>query len=328
MNKTAISYLDYTWNPLAMRCTPVSPACTNCWHLRMANRLAKNPMISPKARGAYGGETWPLLLQDRLDEPRRCKKPSIIGVQFMGDLWHEAVFHRDILAVFRAALQAPQHTYVFLTKRSERMLEITKRYCEYKKWSCLPSNWWGLVTVENQEWADKRILDLLEAPWAVRGLSCEPLLGAVDLRQWIGDCACVDCQKRFYTDLDELLLPLNDNAKCPECEGEIVTLDYVDESLDWVIAGGETGPGARPMHPSWTRRLRNQCNAAGVPFFFKSWGEWIDYHNAQSKNRLEIDYGKYRDNFVDGKLMYRIGNKRAGRLLDGRKWHEMPEEKR
>lgn len=308
MNKTEIDYLDFTWNPIAMRCTRVSPACDNCWHLRMANRLAKNPMIDAKTQAAYRGETWPLLLQKRLNEPFKRKKPSIIGVQFMGDLWHEAVFHRDILAVFGAALEAPWHTYVFLTKRSGRMLEITQRYCEYKKWPQLPDNWIGMVTVENQEWADRRIPDVLAAPWAVRGVSAEPLLGGINLYGLGIKCehvaeAC-GTEKRY--------------SGCHEgnCSANLC--------LDWFITGGETGPGARPSHPDWFRGLRDQCQVAGTNFFFKQWGEWVDYDNAPGYSS-GINGGDYEERRVEHRWLYRVGNKRAGHLLDGQAWRQMPD---
>lgn len=309
MNTTKINYLTHSWNPIAMRCTRVSPACDNCWHLRMANRLAKNPMIDAKTQAAYRGETWPLLLQKRLNEPFKRKKPSIIGVQFMGDLWHEAVFHRDILAVFGAALEAPWHTYVFLTKRSGRMLEITQRYCEYKKWPALPDNWIGTVTAENQEWANERIPDLLAAPWAVRGTSAEPLLSKIQFDNlWTGD--------EEYT-----------NALTGErgitCQHVAIEPERVNK-LDWIIAGGETGPGARPTHPDDLRSLRDQCAAAGVPFFFKSWGEWVDYDNAPSYSSA-INRGDYRECRVGYRVVYRVGNKRAGHLLDAKAWRQMPE---
>lgn len=308
MNKTEISYLTHTWNPLAMRCTACSPACDHCWHLRMANRLASNPMMALKIRAAYRGETWPLLLQGRLDEPAKRKKPAIIGVQLMGDLFHEAVFHRDILAVFSAALKAPQHTYVFLTKRSERMLEITSRYCEYKKWSALPGNWIGMVTAENQEWADKRVPDLLRASWAVRGISAEPLLGAVDLWPWLP----INSGHSDYSD----------NPPLPRWERERGRPD-LEGLLSLVIAGGESGPGARPMKPDWARGLRDQCQAAGVAYHFKQHGEW------QSVDQSDdiVKSGTPEHIFDDGTICFRVGNKRAGHLLDGVEWREMPEVK-
>lgn len=154
----------------------------------------------------------------------------------------------------------------------------------------LPDNMWIGVSVENQQTADERIPILLQVPAAVRFVSCEPLLGAIHFsKTW-------------------RLLP-----------------DDCTEKLNWVIAGGESGPGARPMHPDWARSLRDQCQAACVPFFFKQWGEYINPQNIKG-----MDYQRFKSYFPfgpkDGQIMLKTGKKAAGRLLDGREWNEFPEE--
>lgn len=299
MQRTKISYLELTWNPLAMKCTPVSAGCDYCWHRRMANRHAHNLNFSDEVRAAYAGETGPVLVKSRLDEPARRKKPAVIGVQFMGDLWHRRVKYGDILRVMSAVAQAPQHTYVFLTKRSERMLDVTTWLCDTWCTATLPPNWWGMVTVENQEWADKRIPDLLAAPWAVRGISAEPLLGEINL---------------FGDGSDEQDWTHNG----PDCERP---------HISWCITGGETGPGARPTHLDWARGLRDQCVDAGVPYFHKHNGEWIK-QRAVPHRWTEVTFMDALGNELEpsnGNEFWRVGNKRAGHLLDGVEWQQMPE---
>ena len=159
----------------------------------------------------------------------------------------------------------------------------------------LPNVWLG-VTVEDQQRADERIPYLLECPAAVRFVSAEPLLGPIDLRAWLGPVSTW-------------------------------------ERLDWVICGGESGPGAQPMHPDWARALRDQCVSAGVPFFFKQWGAW--HHDPQfapvNPKKMYMDRhgnfysGTTDERYRDGLLCFdRVGKKRAGRLLDGREWNEFP----
>lgn len=177
MNKTAIEYLDYSWNPIAMRCTPTTEGCTNCWHLAMANRLAGNPKIAPEIREAYAGDHEPVLIESRLDEPERRRKSSIIGVQFMGDLFHEAIMFSTISLVMKTVLNCPHHTFVFLTKRPRRMVE-------YFKLDFPLDNAFVGVTVENNAnlW---RVVELLKIPDARRFVSYEPALGPIDFLQYM-----------------------------------------------------------------------------------------------------------------------------------------------
>jgi protein gp37 len=157
----------------------------------------------------------------------------------------------------------------------------------------LPNVWLG-VSVENQAAADERIPLLLQIPAAVRFLSCEPLLGPVTFRwaRW-------------------MQLPSRP-------DGSSGPLDSL-RGIHWVIAGGESGAGARPMHPDWARSLRDECNAAGVPFFFKQWGAWYP------AGRRILDNPNMA--MMDEEALYRVGKKAAGRLLDGREWNEFPNNK-
>ena len=177
MNKTNIEYLTHTWNPLAMRCTPVSPGCQNCWHIVMADRLAQNPKINPEHRAAYAGITGPVLKPDELNAPFKLKKPAVIGVQFMGDLFHPVVKLDFVASIIRVVQKCPQHTFIILTKKTEQ-LDMFNYACG---WPDLKNLWLG-VTVENQEQANKRIPVLLQIPAAIRFVSVEPILESIDLK--------------------------------------------------------------------------------------------------------------------------------------------------
>ena len=248
MSKTGIEYLDLGWNPIAMRCTPCSEGCQKCWHLRMAGRLAANPTIPVDVRDAYAGKVPPMLLQERLEEPLRRKKPARIGVEFMGDLFCETVPTEYIAAVLKVAAACKQHTFVILTKRAKRMAELCGFWWGWElKRGYLDNVWFG-VTVENQKRADERIPLLLQIPAAVRWVSYEPALGPVDFTYITADAVGRDALR----------------VDAPNC-----VTGSPEHHLDWVILGAETGPGARPMDPAWARDVRDQCQKAGVPFFYK-----------------------------------------------------------
>jgi protein gp37 len=235
MNKTGIEYMDLSWNPIAMRCTPASEGCANCWHLRMADRLAGNTKLPDDVRAAYAGDGPPVRIAERLEQPLKRKKSAVIGVQFMGDLFHEDVPDEFIRHVFQVMGKCEQHVFQVLTKRPERMRNWINEYVVDRDGNPdpFPHIWLG-VTVENADnlW---RVPELLQTPAAVRFVSCEPLLGPIIVKP----CLTENKPRRWY------------------------------RGIDWVIAGGESGPGARPMHPDWARSLRDQCQAAGVAFFLK-----------------------------------------------------------
>jgi len=240
MNKTKIEYLTHTWNPIAMRCTPVSEACENCWHLRAADRLSENPKIPMEICAIYRGDKPPKIIPYRLMDLVHKKDPCMIGVQFMGDLWLNGVGWENIDKIFDACCMADRHAYLFLTKRiraawyyfnSPIYGRKTGRSTYLKN-----KNIWVGVTVENQERAGERIPLLFQIPAKIRFISAEPILGPIDLDE---TCGITWCWRR---------------------------------DLDWVICGAETGPKARPMDLSWARDLRDQCKSTGTPFFFKSAG--------------------------------------------------------
>lgn len=333
MNATSISWTEKTWNPMS-GCTPTSEGCANCYAKRMAQRL--------RGRCGYpADEPFRVTLhEDKLNEPLKMRKPARVFVASMGDLFHEDVPDEFIDKVFAVMALAPQHTYMVLTKRPERMRDylsannVDEPSISGREALCLrlmrtaksidavayerlgadafhwhPEAWpqvWLGVTAENQARADERIPVLLEVPAAVRFVSVEPMLGLVDLSCYLS--------WQYHVNLPE--------EERPRAMAEHWAGMHRLTKLDWVICGGETGPGARPMHPDWVRGLRDQCQAAGVPFHFKSWGEWAPNYAGcppYALSQLVSD----RNNGV--LKMWRVGAKTSGRLLDGREWDVYPE---
>lgn len=292
MTSTRIEWADEVWNPVT-GCSKVSQGCKNCYAERIAGRFWKDRKFSDVQ-----------FHEDRLDAPSHWKKPRRVFVNSMSDLFHEKLNFSEILTVFYRMGIYDRHIYLVLTKRPQRMLEFFDYWKEHIDW-CLANgnpffkpplrNIWLGVSVEDQKAADERIPLLLQTPAAVRFVSCEPLLGAVDL-------------SGYLTGLYIL--------------GERPELTINEPSLNWVICGGESGPGARPMHPDWARSLRDQCQAAQVPFFFKQWGEWAPDCLCDTK-KPHPETPRPHPGLIG--CMFRCGKKAAGRLLDGREWNEYPE---
>lgn len=230
---SSIEWTDVTWNPVT-GCTKVSPGCKHCYADRMAKRL--QAMGQPR----YADGFQLTLQEDLLEAPLHWRKPRLVFVNSMSDLFHPDVPVAYVRQVFEVMEQAGQHRFQVLTKRAERLAEVAPSL----PW---PPNVWMGVSVERDDYL-WRIPYLCSTPAAVRFLSLEPLLGPL-------------------TDL-----PL--------------------DGVHWVIVGGESGPGARPMESAWVRDIRSSCQTHGVPFFFKQWGG--------------------------------VRKKRNGRELDGRTWDEMP----
>lgn len=327
MGKTSIEWTDASWNPI-VGCTEISPGCANCYAARLAaTRLKETPsykglaILKNHKPGCAGGchSRWTgevRFLHERLEEPLHWRKPRRIFVCDMGDLFHEAVHEDWIDHVLSVIQRCPQHTFQILTKRPDLMHDFLSNYIYRPNETALPNVWLG-VSVENQHFADERIPLLLDTPAAVRWISAEPLLGPVKMRvEWMNGL-------RFY----------KQNGH------DATALD--GPHLNWVVCGGESGTGARPMHPDWSRSLRDQCLAVrggvtdppgstnrgpgGPAFFFKQWGEWKTV--SSTEDRIEADLHPCQTLLDDGGspwLMMKCGKKKAGRLLDGREWNEFP----
>src|SRR5436190_8967987 len=215
---SAIEWTDATWNPVR-GCTKVSPGCKHCYAETFAERFRGVP-AHPYEQG------FDLrLVPDKLAEPLRWQKPSMIFVNSMSDLFHEGVGDEYIMAVADVMRQANWHTYQVLTKRADRLGLLLQT--KLQAHAAQAHIWWG-VSVEDRKHGLPRIDALRTTPARIRFLSIEPLL----------------------EDLGTINL----------------------DGIHWVIVGGESGPGARPMQKEWVVSIREQCRKARVPFFFKQWG--------------------------------------------------------
>ena len=232
--QSSIEWTETTWNPVT-GCTKISDGCKHCYAERMATRL--QAMGVEKYRNGFDLTVH----ESALDAPLRWKKPRLVFVNSMSDLFHDSVPAAFIRSVFRVMNQASQHTFQVLTKRPARVMELDPGLI----W---PPNIWMGTSIESKEWID-RLARLKKSNAHTKFLSLEPLLGP---------------------------LPGLDLA-----------------GIDWVIVGGESGPGARPMKADWVREIRDNCLRSGVPFFFKQWGG--------------------------------VFKKQKGRLLDNKTWDQMPD---
>lgn len=344
---TGIEWTDATWNPVT-GCTEVSPGCDHCYAKTFAERWRGTP-------GHYFEHGFDVQLRpDKLDLPLRWRKPRRIFVNSMSDLFHDQVPDLYIEQVFTVMARAPQHTFQILTKRHGRMRSLLnnpdfrdsleERYADkYSgdwtyRWP-LPNVWLG-VSTENQQWADIRIPALLDTPAAVRFVSAEPLLGPIDLRQSL----------KLWTPPEDAawrnVIPPFKPGLGTIGNGPMVTTRLnARDVLHWVIAGGESGPGARPMHPNWARGLRDQCQAAGVAFLFKQRGEWtwnepggFYVPTKPFTERVAVMHGAGMTAMTKSNpfnpferghphwttRIERVGKHRAGRELDGQTWDEYP----
>lgn len=201
MNLTDIEYLDYTWNPICMRCTPKSSGCLFCWHLKVADRLANNPKMPKRKRDAWAGGEY-VMDTHEIMAPRTRRKPAIIGVQFMGDLFHWSIKYSDFKMVMNIIALSKKHTFIMLTKRPNRMKKHILQYYEsqrFKGFSPFPNLWLG-VSCSVQKDADDYIPALMKIPAAKRFVSFEPLLSMVRLGDhkdidWV-ICGCESGSKR------------------------------------------------------------------------------------------------------------------------------------
>lgn len=362
-----IEWTEATWNPI-VGCSIVSPGCTNCYAMKMAGRLDAmgQPRYAGLTKPSKAGAVWTgemRLVEDALTIPLRRKKPTTWFVNSMSDLFHESVPDAWIDRVFAVMALCPQHTFQVLTKRPARMRAYLTRPAGGGKqdvrnhlawevvgatlkmvapdWTKEPvdgrwrsraigacANWplpnvWLGVSAEDQRRADERVPDLLATPAAVRFVSAEPLLGPIDFEAaWHGENAldsecwgeCGWCEKG--------LPPLHN---CQRHNGD---WEKGRSGLDWVIVGGESGPGARPMHPDWARQIRDACASAEVAFHFKQHGAWAPLEAdggewpTDSDTLIRLGWDGSRD--PEGWPMQRVGKKAAGRLLDGVEHNGMP----
>jgi protein gp37 len=341
-----------TWNPIRARhrvtgkvgwfCIHKSAGCKHCYAEAM-NKWRGNgaPYTAPALK-----DVEIFLNEDTLTDPLHWKAPRKIFVCSMTDLFGEFVPDEFIERVVGIIGSAPRHTFQVLTKRSERMRDwFTKRVNHgwsdqppivYEQTGFPPRNLWCGVSVEDQATADERIWHLLHVPAAVRFVSYEPALAGVDFTRLDYTAHLREFMRRAVGDdgAASVTGPAWINALSGEwSDGEDGGTEK-DRRLSWLITGGESGSEARPPHPDWFRVARDHCIAAGIPFFFKQWGEWAPHPHPPFRGTntggglfvLPSGHLGNQGDYWDGAAaaMDRVGKKAAGRTLDGREWSEFP----
>lgn len=310
-----IEWTTHTFNPWR-GCTKVSPGCTNCYAESLSKRF--NGTL-----GIWGDKgTRVVAAESYWQQPRKWDRAAKESGErhrvFCASLADVFEDRPELIAprvrLFHLITETPSLDWLLLTKRPENVRRFYGGDGVSRSWSeSMPPNAWIGTSVENQATADERIPHLLAIPATVRFLSMEPLLGPVDL-------GCAYAVPPYCTWC---------SGHEPLCKGRL-------DGIDWVIVGGESGPGARPMHPWWAKSIQERCHVAGVPFFFKQWGEWMPFDGPSDLPRgrdntpvglIKVDgrfISPYSHEDAPGWQMARVGKKAAGRTLWCRTWDEFP----
>ena len=320
-----IEWTDHTFNPW-IGCTRVSPGCDNCYAaVSTPARAMKIAWGASESRHRTAPTTWkdPIKWNARHEEFfAQYGRRQRVFCASLADVFDNAVSVQWRYALLRLIMDTPNLDWLLLTKRignAEAMLEQAMRALTVGRegWrDNYLSNVWIGATIVNQEEADRDIHKLLDTPGRVRFLSMEPLLGPVDLGKWMFECC-------GNFDVGAEYMGQQEGVCCgrPEPKG----------CIDWVIVGGESGRGARPMHPEWARSLRDQCASAGVAFLFKQHGEWMP--GARESGMVTLRFSSAEATgpqnpewfeWADGAISAKVGKKAAGRELDGRTHDEFP----
>lgn len=296
--------LGYTFNAW-IGCTKVSPGCDNCYAAAQDKFRNWTPEGWGGPRRRTSEANWKL--------PERWNAAAAAAGE------RRRVFCSSLADVFDNQVDPQWRLDLYDLIRATPNLDwllLTKRIGNANAWGLpvtpdgqpLPNVWLG-ATVVNQEEADRDIPKLLATPARVRFLSMEPMLGPVTLRDW-WLAAPKECEGCDGDGLGGRSLHWCPRGACPH-DGDV-------PRLDWVIVGGESGHGARPMHPDWARSLRDQCAAAGVPFLFKQWGEWSPGYGEHGNDMgYDAIVDAKQHGWPEGHCSFRVGKKAAGRLLDG-----------
>lgn len=309
----------FSFNPW-IGCTAISPGCKNCYAEALARRLRVK--FGPgETRRPASERTW----SEPIKWNAQAKKAGIRRKAFSASM--ADIFDNEGLAAEREWLwemveETSHLDWLMLTKRIGNVMEmIPERWREQ-----LPGNVWIGATIVNQEEADRDVPKLLRVPAAVRFLSCEPLLGPINLRHLTSGVAglAVDALTGFWE--ASARVERRPGMDWRESLKDIPTLPAALPKIDWVIAGGESGHGARAMNPAWVRALRDQCVGAGVPFLFKQWGQFLPGCDPKASQYAWED-DRCVHEWDESEFGYSIrvrSKKEAGRELDGRTWDEFP----
>ena len=267
---SSIEWTDHTFNPW-WGCTKVSPACDHCYAETWAKRTGFDIWSHGKPRRFLSDSYWRQPYRWNAEAARTGQRARVFCAS-MADLFE---WKRGLSGwrsrLWRIIDDTPKLDWLLLTKRPHLVPRLAPWSTQW------PKNVWLGTTAENQRWADRRLQHLIDIPATIRFVSCEPLLGAINLDAWLAD-----------------------------------------SSVHWVIAGGESGPQARPSDPDWFTQLRDQCRRHQVPFHFKQWGEWAPLDTCPMPPRSVINGGSYST------ALGRFGKKATGRELDGRTWDGIP----
>ncbi|AIO22985.1 phage Gp37/Gp68 family protein [Burkholderia cepacia] len=332
---TKIEWCDHTFNPWE-GCQKIGPGCDHCYAETRNARFAGGTAVNwgpgaPRRRTSQANWRKPLAWEEAHAEffAAHGRRQRVFCAS-LADVFDNAVDPAWRVDLFRLIAKTPNLDWLLLTKRignAHAMLNevVDELSCGINTWDELP--WPGVslgATIVDQVEADRDIEKLLMTPARRRFLSMEPLLGPVDLRAWF-DPTGVCCMREMQS--------------CEDCPADAPwihgpTTEYADDGsgyssprLDWVIVGGESGPGARPMHPGWARDLRDQCTAYGVPFLFKQWGEWlpVEPNGTAIRGCGTTPAREPVFRFAANHHFTKVGKRAAGRHLDGRTHDEFPE---
>ena len=264
-----IEWTHHTFNPW-WGCAKVSPACAHCYAETWAKRTGNQVWGGKAPRKFFTDRHWQEPLKWNEDAKISGERRRVFCASMADVFERRADLKESRLRLWNLIDQTPHLDWLLLTKRPQHIDAMVP-------WSndAWPENIWLGTTVENQHWANKRLPELAKHSARVRFLSCEPLLGDIDLRCWMNDGA-----------------------------------------INWIIAGGESGPKSRPMSPQWVRSLRDQCVDENVAFHFKQWGHWAPVELLTSEQKKTLIFDEYE--------MAAAGKKMAGRSLDGRTWDQLP----
>ncbi|HUV96065.1 MAG TPA: DUF5131 family protein [Acidobacteriaceae bacterium] len=315
-------YWDEMWSPVT-GCDGTLPCYERCWARAMCRRYAKQWKLDPKE------PFKPAFHEDWLDKPLRVRKPTVFFCCGMGELFVRGIGLDNRLKVMERMLACPHHVFVLLTKRidqAEVFFNALLLESEIPKTNLVL----GTSVSTQMEW-DKRVPVLCQIPAWRRVVSIEPMLGPIHTQIYQGKVAKLDPLRGWSADYIG-----------PDEDGRAM-YDGGHETgrIHGIILGGESGPAARPLHPGWARSVRDQCEAAGVKFYFKQWGEWgwsnfysnddslrMDFLD-RSSHRIILPDGTEWDHMLHGQpppgtiIVARVGKKAAGRLLDGREHNDL-----